>query len=46
MFERRFTLPADADTKHLKATFERGVLEVHAPKLAEAKPRKIAIAKG
>jgi HSP20 family protein len=31
-FERRFELPPNADTKHLKAVFENGVLEVHAPK--------------
>ena len=44
-FERRFELPPEADTKHLRAAFEKGVLEVHAPKSREAKPRKIAIGK-
>jgi HSP20 family protein len=44
-FERRFELPPEADTKHVKAVFEKGVLEVHAPKVATAKPRMIAIAK-
>jgi HSP20 family protein len=44
-FERRFVLPVAADTEHLKATFDRGVLEVHAPKVPEAKPRKVAITK-
>ncbi|HSC74013.1 MAG TPA: Hsp20/alpha crystallin family protein [Gaiellaceae bacterium] len=44
-FERRFVLPAEADTKHVKAKFEKGVLEVHTPKLAVAKPHKIEITK-
>jgi HSP20 family protein len=44
-FERRFELPPEADTKHLKAVFENGVLEVHAPKSPQVKPRKIAIGK-
>jgi HSP20 family protein len=43
-FERRFELPPEADTKHLKAVFENGVLAVHAPK-SQVKPRKIAIGK-
>ena len=42
-FERRFQLPVDADTEKLVARFEGGVLEVHAPKAPEAKPRKIEI---
>lgn len=42
-FERRFQLPEDADTEKLVARFEGGVLEVHAPKAPEAKPRRIAI---
>ncbi len=44
-FERRFQLPPEADTKHLKAVFENGVLEVHAPKSPQVKPHKIAIGK-
>lgn len=43
-FERRFELPAEADTKHVQAKFARGVLEVHAPKLAVSK-QKIEITK-
>jgi HSP20 family molecular chaperone IbpA len=31
-FERRFVLPAAVDTEHMKATFAKDVLEVHAPK--------------
>ena len=42
-FERRFVLPVAADTEHLKASFTKGVLEVHAPKLKQTKPKKIAI---
>ena len=45
-FERRFSLPADADPEHLKATFGTGVLKVRAPKVQTAKPRKVQIAKG
>jgi len=45
MFERRFHLPQQADPEKLTATFGRGVLEIHAPKIREAAPRKIAIAK-
>ena len=42
-FERRFTLPAEADTAKIDATFRTGVLEVHIPKIEQAKARKIAI---
>jgi HSP20 family protein len=42
-FERTFALPPEADTARLKAVFEHGILEVHAPKTPEAKPRTIAI---
>jgi HSP20 family protein len=44
-FERRFVLPTEADTKHLKATFHDGVLEVHAPKREIAKPNRVEIVK-
>jgi HSP20 family molecular chaperone IbpA len=44
-FERCFVLPDEADTEHMKAVFGEGVLEVHAPKLEAAKPRKVAITK-
>jgi HSP20 family protein len=44
-FERRFMLPTEADTKHLKATFHDGVLEVHAPKLEISKPHRVEIVK-
>ena len=43
-FERRFTLPLDADTTSIGAEFTRGVLTIHAPKVEVPKPRKVAIA--
>ncbi len=43
-FERTFALPPEADTDHPAATFEKGVLTVKLPKIAEAKRRKIEIA--
>jgi HSP20 family protein len=42
-FERTFQLPENADTKQLVATFDDGVLEIHAPKVPGTTPRKIAI---
>lgn len=42
-FERRFKLPPEADLDHVEATFHTGVLEVHVPKVEEAKARKIEI---
>jgi HSP20 family protein len=44
-FERRFILPTEADTEHLKAVFGKGVLAVHAEKVPTAKPKKVAITK-
>jgi HSP20 family protein len=44
-FERRFVLPTEADTEHLKAVFGNGVLEVHAEKVPAARPKKIEITK-
>ena len=44
-FERRFFLPELADTEKVAATFREGVLELHAPKIAAAKPRRITIGK-
>ena len=42
-FERRFVLPPEVDTSKLKATFDKGVLEIHAGKLEEPAPKKITI---
>ena len=44
-FERHFALPPEADTEHVRAVFKKGVLEVHAPKLQTAEPRKVEISK-
>jgi HSP20 family protein len=45
-FERRFVLPSEADTEHVKAVFSKGVLEVRTQKLPSAKPKKVEIGKG
>jgi HSP20 family protein len=45
-FERRFILPSEADTEHLKAVFSDGVLQVHAEKVQTAKPKKVEITRG
>ena len=44
-FERRFELPADADTTNVKAVFGKGVLELRAPRLHAAAPHKVEISK-
>jgi HSP20 family protein len=42
-FSRSFTLPANADAEHVKATFRDGVLTIEVPKTEEAKPKTIDI---
>jgi HSP20 family protein len=42
-FERRFVLPREADTEHVKAVFSKGVLEVHTQKVPTAKAKQVAI---
>lgn len=42
-FERQFALPETVDTEKLTATFEKGVLELHAPKAEIAAAKKIPI---
>ncbi len=42
-FERSFTLPVEADGEHLTATFGKGLLTLHVPKLAHSTPRKVPI---
>ena len=42
-FERSFELPAEADTKQVRAVFGKGVLEVHVPKLVRETPHKVEI---
>ena len=45
-FSRSLTLPDGVDPDQVKATFDRGVLEVRIPKPEERKPRKVAISVG
>ncbi len=45
-FSRSLTLPEGIDPESVKATFDRGVLEVRIPKPEERKPRKVAISVG
>ncbi|MDH5589816.1 MAG: Hsp20/alpha crystallin family protein [Gemmatimonadota bacterium] len=45
-FQRSFTLPHTVKADAIRAHFENGILEVHLPKSAEAKGRKILIEKG
>lgn len=42
-FSRSFTLPDGADTEHLQATMEKGVLTISVPKKPEVQPKKIAV---
>ena len=42
-FERTFILPSEIDEEHVTASFGKGVLKVHAPKLTTAKTRTVAI---
>ncbi|MBV8956267.1 MAG: Hsp20/alpha crystallin family protein [Solirubrobacterales bacterium] len=45
-FSRSLTLPEGVDPEAVKASFDRGVLEVRVPKPEERKPRKVAISVG
>jgi HSP20 family protein len=45
-FSRTLTLPEGVDPEAIKASFDKGVLEVRVPKPEERKPRKVAIAVG
>jgi HSP20 family protein len=45
-FLRSLTLPEGVDPEAIKATFNRGVLEVRVPKPEQRKPRKVAISVG
>jgi HSP20 family protein len=42
-FQRSLTLPDGVNPDAVKASFDRGVLEVRVPKPEERKPRKVAI---
>jgi HSP20 family protein len=43
VFARTLPLPTGVDPDRVKATFKNGVLEVHLPKAAEAKGRRIEV---
>jgi HSP20 family protein len=45
-FVRTLTLPKGVDGDQIKADYHDGVLELHIPKPAEIKPKKIAISSG
>jgi HSP20 family protein len=45
-FSRSLTLPEGVDPDAVKASFDRGVLEIRIPKPEERKPRKVAISVG
>jgi HSP20 family protein len=42
-FTRSFTLPDGADSEHLAASLEQGVLSITVPKKPEVQPKKIAV---
>lgn len=44
-FQRSFTLPRTVKSDEIRAGFDKGVLRIRMPKVAEAKTRKIAIEK-
>lgn len=43
LFQRRFTLPKDADGERVSAAFKNGLLTVSLPKRDEVKPKEIEI---
>ncbi len=45
-FMRSVPLPSTVDTSKIEASLENGMLEINLPKVAEVKPKKIAVAKG
>jgi HSP20 family protein len=45
-FSRSLTLPEGVDPDGVRASFDRGVLEVRIPKPEQRKPRKVAISVG
>ena len=42
-FSRSFYLPQTVKQDGIKATYRDGILEIHVPKVEEAKPRQIAV---
>jgi HSP20 family protein len=45
-FSRSLTLPEGVDPEQVKASFDKGVLEVEIPKPEQRKPRKVTISAG
>jgi HSP20 family protein len=45
-FSRSLTLPEGVDAEAVRASFDRGVLEVRIPKPEQRKPRKVSISVG
>ena len=45
-FRRSLTLPEGVDAEAIRASFDKGVLEVRIPKPEEHKPRRVAISVG
>jgi HSP20 family protein len=43
MFTRSFSLPGTVDAEKIRAEAKNGLLTVHLPKRAEAKPRAIQV---
>ena len=42
-FLRRFSLPETADADAITAKYDKGVLEITVPKLADVQPRRITV---
>jgi HSP20 family protein len=42
-FSRSFYLPQTVKQEGIKATYRDGILEIHVPKMEEAKPRQISV---
>ena len=43
VFSRSFTLPSTVDPAKIEANYTRGLLAIHMPKSAEAKPKQIKV---
>ncbi len=44
-FSRSITIPSSVDASKIEANCEKGILEISLPKMAELKPKKIAVSK-
>ena len=44
-FSRSITIPSTVDASKIQASCDKGILEITLPKMAEAKPKKIAVSK-